>query len=187
MLFLFLNLGYNEGVKFLDPNDALKQFNVYGAQDVADLGSGAGHFSLAAARRLEGGRLFAVDVERDMLKRLSDEAALRGLSNVHVLWGDLAKLSGVPLADGAVDRAMAVSVLFQVHDRDAFVQEVRRILKPGGKVLLVDWKDDHDYGPHHAHKVGAELALALFARHGFTKERDVEAGDLHYGMILARA
>lgn len=174
-------------MKFLDPNDALRQFGIYGAQDVVDLGSGSGHFSMAAARRLEGGRLFAVDVEKDMLKRLVDEAHSAGLANIHALQGDLARLSGVPLAGGAVDRAIAANVLFQVHDRDAFVQEVRRILKPGGKVLLVDWKDTHAYGPAHTHKVTEDVAIALFSRHGFKKERDIEAGDLHYGMILIRA
>ena len=177
---------YNKEVKFLDPNDALKQFGVYGAQDVADLGSGAGHFSIAAAKRLEGGRLFAVDVEKDMLSRLVSEARSAGLANVHALRGDLAKLSGIPLGEASVDRAIAASVLFQVDDRDAFVQEVKRIVKPGGKVLLIDWKGDHPYGPHHAHKVGEDAALAVFARHGFSKERDIEAGDLHYGMIIVR-
>src|SRR5271170_4131170 len=108
-------------MKLLDPNDALKDFGVYGAQDVADLGSGAGHFSLAAAKRLDGGRLFAIDVEKDMLARLVSEAHSAGLKNVHALRGDLAKLSGIPLAEAAVDRAIAANVLFQVHDRDAFV------------------------------------------------------------------
>lgn len=174
-------------MKFLDPLDALKQFGVYGAQDVADLGSGAGHFALAAAGRLEGGRLFAIDVEKEMLSRLVSEARSAGLSNVHALWGDLARLSGVPLADEAVDRAIAANVLFQVHDRDLFVQEVKRLLKPGGKVLLIDWRVDHGYGPDQTQKVTEEVALTLFRRHGFEKERDIEVGDLHYGMIFVRA
>ena len=174
-------------MKLLDPNDALKDFGVYGAQDVADLGSGAGHFSLAAAKRLEGGRLFAIDVEKDMLARLVSEAHSAGLKNVHALRGDLAKLSGIPLGEAAVDRALAANVLFQVHDRDAFVQEVKRILKPGGRLLLIDWKDDHAYGPHPSHKVAGDVAVALFSRHGFKKERDIEAGEMHYGMIFIRA
>jgi len=173
-------------VKILDPKEVLRQFGLYGAQDVADLGSGTGHFSIAAAERLEGGRLFAVDVEREMLNRLVDEAHRKGLINVHALHGDMARLSGVPLGDASMDRAIATSVLFQVDDRDAFVQEIKRIVKPGGKVLLVDWREDHSFGPHHTHKVAPDAALALFSRHGFTKESDVDAGDLHYGMILIR-
>jgi ubiquinone/menaquinone biosynthesis C-methylase UbiE len=174
-------------MKFLDPHDALKQFGVYGAQDVGDLGSGAGHFSLAAARRLEGGRLFAIDVEKGMLARLVSEARSSGFGNIHALWGDLARLSGVPLADASLDRAIAANILFQVHDRDLFVQEVKRLVKPGGKVLLIDWRDTHGYGPEQSHKVSPESAHALFRRHGFTKERDIETGDVQYGMIFVRA
>lgn len=174
-------------MKFLDPVDALKQFGVYGVQDVADLGAGAGHFALAAAGRLEGGRLFAVDIEKDMLARLVTEAHSAGLTNVHTLWGDLARLSGVPLADAAIDRAIAANVLFTVADRDVFVSEVKRLLKPGGKVLLIDWKSTHAYGPELNNKVTEEVAVALFNKHGFKKERDIEVGDLHYGMIFVRA
>ncbi len=173
-------------MKFLDPNDALKQFGLYGTQHVADLGSGAGHFALAAAKRLEGGTLFAIDIERDMLKRLVDEAHLGGLTNIHALWGDISRLTGVPLAGETVDRVIATNVLYQVDDRNIFVQEVKRLLRPGGKVLLIEWKESMQGGPHAKHKVTEDTALALFRRHGFEKERDIDAGDVHYGMILVR-
>ncbi len=174
-------------MKFLDPKDALKQFGVYGTQHVVDLGAGAGHFSLAAASRLEGGRLFAVDIEKEMLSRLVAEAHAGGLHNIHTLWGDISRLTGVPLAGETIDRAIATNVLYQVDDRNAFVEEVKRLLRPGGKVLLIEWKESAQGGPHQKHKVAEEVALALFRRHGFEKERDIDAGDMHYGMILVRA
>ena len=173
-------------MKFLDPKDTLKQFGIYGTQDVADLGSGSGHFAMAAAPRLDGGRLFAIDVEKEMLARLVSEAKDRGHTNIHPIWGDISKCRGVPLADECVDRAIAANVLFQVDDRNAFIEEIKRLLRPGGKVMLIDWQNTHDAGPHHTHKVSKDVALALFGRHGFVKERDVDAGDFHYGMILVR-
>lgn len=173
-------------MKFLNPKDALKQFGIYGTQHVADLGSGSGHFSLAAAGRLDGGVLYAVDVDKEMLSRLVSEAGHHGHSNLHPIWGDLCKPKGVPLADECVDRAIAANVLFQVDDRNAFVQEIKRLLRPGGKVLLVEWKHSADGGPTENHKVSEDMALALFGRHGFVKEGDIDAGDFHYGMILKR-
>ena len=174
-------------MKFLDPNDALKQFGVYGTQHVADFGSGAGNFALAAAARLEGGRLFAIDIEKEMLARLVTEAHIGGLTNIHTIWGDIARLTGVPLAGETIDRAIATNVLYQVDDRNAFVEEMKRLLRPGGKVLLIEWKESMPGGPHAHHKVTEEVALALFRRHGFEKERDIDAGDMHYGMILVRS
>jgi ubiquinone/menaquinone biosynthesis C-methylase UbiE len=173
-------------MKFLDPNHVLKQFGVYGTQHVADFGSGAGHFALAAARRLDGGKLFAIDIEKEMLARLVSEAHTHGLHNVHPLWGDVSRLTGVPLAGETIDRAIATNVLFQVDDRDAFVQEMKRLLRPGGKVLLIEWKESVQGGPHHKHKVTEAAALAIFRKHGFEKEKDIDAGDVHYGMILVR-
>ena len=173
-------------MRILDPRNALRELGVYGAQHVVDLGAGAGHFALLAAERLEGGRLFAVDLERDMLARLVSEAESRGHKNVHVLWGDASRVAGVPLADAALDRAIAASVLFQVDDRNGFVQEARRLLRPGGKILVVEWRTNAPGGPHPHHRISAEVMTALFSRHGFTKESDIDAGDLQYGMIFVR-
>ena len=170
----------------LDPVKVLQEFGVFGTEHVADLGAGAGHFSLEAARRLDGGRIIAIDIEKEMLSRLVAEARERGHEHLHTVWGDLATIGGVPIANESFDKAIAVSVLFQVDDRDAFVQETKRLIRPGGKLLLIDWKEGTTFGPHHEHRVTEVEALTLFRRHGFEKERDVTAGDYHYGMILIR-
>lgn len=171
-------------MKFIDPQHVLRQFGVFGSQHVLDLGSGAGHFALAAAPRLEGGRLYAVDVDRGMLKRLVDEAERLGHAHIHTICGDACRRGGVPLSDHSVDKILATNIFFQVDDRDAFAQEIKRLLKPGGKVLIVDWSDSHDFGPRKAHKISKDDIQAHFARHGFIYEQDIDAGDYHYGMIL---
>ncbi len=171
---------------FLDPVKVLQEFGIFGTQDVADFGAGAGHFSLEAARRLEGGRIFAVDIEKGMLSRLITEAHERNHDHVHAVWGDLARIGGVPVANESFDRVIAVSILYAVDDRDAFVQETKRLVRPGGKVLLVDWKDGTNVGPHHEHRISEIEAFTLFKKHGFEKEKDINAGDYHYGMILIR-
>ncbi len=173
-------------MKFLDPNNVLRQFGIYGTQDVADLGAGAGHLSFAAAARLEGGRLFAVDLEKEMLSRLVSEAKRLGHTNIHPIWGDASRPRGIPLGDAVLDRAIASNVLYQVDDRNGFVEEVKRLLRPGGKLLLIEWKSDTIGGPHSKHKVSEEMALSLFSRHGFKKEKDIDAGEYHYGIIFGR-
>lgn len=182
----FLLLCYNSFMRFLDPLDALRQFGVYGAQDVADLGTGSGHFALHAAPRLEGGRLFAVDIEKEMLSRLVSEAKHLGHTNIHPIWGDLSSRKGVPLSDGSIDKAIASNILFQIDDREIFAKEIKRMLKPKGKVLVIDWNPDVEFGPHTKHRLKKEEAHALFERHGFKKDKDIDAGDYHYGMIFAR-
>lgn len=171
---------------FLEPSKVLKEFGVFGAQNVADFGAGAGHFTLEAAERLDGGRIFAIDIEKDMLSRLKSEAHERNHTHVDTIWGDLAKIGGVPITDQAFDKIIAVSILYTIDDKDAFVQETKRLVRIGGKVLLVDWKQNVIFGPHYQTRVAEEEALRLFRKHGFEKEKDIDAGQYHYGMILVR-
>lgn len=173
-------------MRLFDPQGVLRELGLYGAQHAADIGSGAGHLSRVAAERLEGGRLFMVDVDKDMLARALSDVRERGHSHVHAIWGDAAKYKGVPLADASLDRAIATNVIFTVDDRDAFAKELGRLVKPGGKLLLIDWLDTHDHGPRRQHKVAPREVEQLFSRHGFRKEKEVDAGDLHYGIIFVR-
>lgn len=172
-------------MKFLTPEAVLREFGLYGTLDVGDFGAGAGHFSLAAAKRLEGGRLFAIDIEKEMLGRIISDARDRGLSNVHSIWGDVASHRGVPLADASLDRVLLTNMLSFVHDRDATVREVKRVLRPGGRVLVVDWHDTSAGGPHRHQKLTKDAAESLLSRHGFVKHGEVEAGDHHYGIIVS--
>ena len=173
-------------MQFLDPRRALREFGLYGREEVADLGARSGFFSLAALDRLDGGRLFAVDVDSDMLRRLATEAKGRGHTHVHTLVGDAERLGGVPLADESVDKVIAANIVHTLSDRDAFVQEVKRILRKKGKVLVIDWNDEYDLGPRKSHKVCKDDVCVYFTKHGFSVEKHIDAGACHYGMILAK-
>ncbi len=171
---------------FLDPNHVLKQFGVYGAQDVADFGVGGGHIALTAARRLEGGTLFAVDLEKEILSRLVAEAHLRGHKNIHPIWGDFSRPKGVPLKDESLDRIIIANTIHGIDDRNGMILEAKRLLRPDGKILLIEWHEGVQGGPHPKHKINEDVAVSLFGRHGFKKECDIDAGECHYGMILVR-
>lgn len=171
---------------FLDPRHVVRQFGVYGRDEVADFGAGSGYLSLAAAERLDGGKLYAIDVDKEILARLAADAQHLGHDHVHTLAGDIACIGGVPLKENSVDKVIASNVLFQVDDRDAFIQEIDRVLRDEGKVLVIDWSDNHNLGPRDSHKVSRDDIVDHFTRHGFTCEKDIDAGECHYGMILSR-
>jgi len=94
---------------------------------VLDLGSGGGH--VADALRAHGARTLCVDVEHGVVA--AGRAAYPGGEHVTA---DAAKL---PLADASVDGIFCFSVL-QYTDRDAAVAEMRRVLRPGGRIVLVE-------------------------------------------------
>src|SRR6266436_5221672 len=75
---------------FAHPHTNVAAFGLEHGMHVADFGSGSGHYALAMAEWLAGsGHVYAIDVQRDLLKRTQNEASKRGLKNVSVIWGDL--------------------------------------------------------------------------------------------------
>lgn len=172
---------------FTDPVKNLKVFGLQEGMIVADLGAGTGFYSIAAGHMVGDGKVYAIEVQKDFLTTVKNKALDEGLTNVECLWGNVEKAGGTKIGDGIVDRVIASNILFQVENKDRFITEVSRILKKGGKVLVIDWSDnDTPLGPSKETIIPESRARELFKQKGFTFERDIDAGAHHYGMILEK-
>lgn len=171
---------------FADPTSNLKQLGLEENMIVADLGAGTGFYTVAAAHLVPRGKVYAVEVQKDYLPTIKEKAHTARLNNVECLWGNIEKNHGTKIGDRVADAVVASNVLFQVEDRNGFISEIYRILKPGGKVLLVDWSGASALGPNSAHLVSKNTAEELFQAKGFKVEREIPAGEHHYGMILRK-
>jgi ArsR family transcriptional regulator len=100
---------------------------------VADLGCGEGYLTIETARW--AARVIAVDRSEVVLKRARALARRRRVSNVIWKQGQLERL---PIRDAAVDVAMLSQALHHAHNPGRAVQEAARIVKPGGRVLVLD-------------------------------------------------
>ena len=153
---------------------------------VADLGSGSGHYALEFAARLsETGRVYAVDVQRDLLHRIKNEAQRRGLKNLEIIPGDIEKMHGTHIADAVCDLVLLSNVLFQLEDPGGALLEAWRILKPTGRLGIIDWSDSFGgMGPTKVHVIKKERALELAENSGFKLLTEFSAGAHHYGLLL---
>jgi len=170
---------------FSDPASNLAKLGLMDGMKVADIGAGSGFYTLEAARKVGGsGRVYAVDVQKNLLEKLHSDATAKGLGNVEVIWGNAEKIGGTKIREGLIDRAVLSNTLFQIEKPDECALEIKRILKPGGKVLVVDWSELSPISPKTIFP--SMKAQALFEKSGFSLESTFSAGDHHYGLVFVR-
>ena len=106
--------------------------------DVADIGCGDGYLTLEMARWAR--TVVGIDRSEPVLKRAEALAARRRVTNVEWMKGDLSRL---PLGDVSVDVALLSQALHHAADPESAVAEAVRILRPGGRLLVLDLRE-HD-------------------------------------------
>ena len=127
---------------------------------VGDLGCGSGESAALLATSVS--RVIAVDHEARMLELASER--LRTFDNVDVRHGDLTKL---PIADGELDCALVMLVMHHVEDLNAALLEIKRVLRDGGRLIVVDMtrheRESYRFRMGHVHLGFERDALASMA------------------------
>ena len=183
-----------ETAHFAHPRRNVVALGIQTGMRVADFGAGSGVYTLAIAAALEGtGRVYAIDVQRDILRKITNEATRLGYQNVDVIWADLEAPRSSKLADASIDLVLISNLLFQVPDKLLVLREAQRILKPGGRVIVIDWSDPAlsgsrgaGIGPSKDDVVAKKIVLETAERAGLTLQREFAAGAHHYGLILVK-
>jgi len=169
---------------FSDPIKNLKALGLREDNIVADLGAGTGYYSLLVGNIVSKGKVYAVELQKDFLTTIKSRVADARLNNIEIIWGNVEKIGGTKITDGVVDAVIASNILFQVEDKEKFIEETKRILKINGRVLLIDWSETSIM--KNIGIVPKDKARAMFEKKGFILDREIDAGEHHYGMILIR-
>lgn len=173
---------------FAHPRRNIEVLGIEPGMKVADFGAGSGAYVLLFAEALRGsGGVYAVDIQKDLLRRIKNEAARRSLS-VEIVWDDLEEEGGSKLADNSLDLVLVSNLLFQVKRRDRVLAEATRVTRPNGRVVLIDWSESFGgMGPRPEDVCTKETALALARNAGLTLEKELDAGAHHYGLIFRKS
>jgi ubiquinone/menaquinone biosynthesis C-methylase UbiE len=153
------------------PHEVIQALELKPDAVVADIGAGTGYFSARLATMLPQGKVFAVDVEPDMVKHLAQRAKKEGRSNMQAVQGAFDD----PKLPAKVDLMLFVDVHHHIDQREQYFTNLQRYLQPGGRVAIIDFRPDAPMGPPKrsrvsADKVKAELKAAgysLAEEHGF--------------------
>ncbi len=145
-----------------------------------DLGSGTGVFALPMAQIVgEAGAVYAVDNSRDMLDYLVSASPGPQLKMVE------AEVSDTGLPAGIADFCLAAFILHELPDPSVALKEAHRLLTPGGKIVIVEWRIDSRIGPPADVKISPERARELLRTSGFDPAEDRNWSINHY-VILGR-
>ena len=172
---------------FSQPKENVLQLALRDGMKVVYLGSGSGHYAHAAAAVVgHEGRVYALEIRQDMLKHIKESVHHHHRGIVEPLWGDIEKQGGTGLRDQSMDAAILANTFFQIENRQGLVAEIKRILKPTGKLLVVDWAGSYGgIGPAPERVVSEHSAEAFFINAGFHKVKSFRGGPHHYALVFS--
>jgi ubiquinone/menaquinone biosynthesis C-methylase UbiE len=171
---------------FTDPSKNISLFNLREGMRVADFGAGSGSYTKIISEKVgHTGKVYAVDVQSNLFHKLAADVQDYPLKNTECILGDIEKKGGSKLSDKSIDAVVLSNVLFQLEDKIGVVEEIKRVLKPKGRVLVIDWADSFGgMGPASKYIVPKSKAEHLFMDRGFAKMEDINVGGHHYGVVF---
>jgi len=154
-------------------------------RDIAEFGCGYGTFTIPAAKVISG-KIYALDIEPDMIQLTNEEAKKHGLNNVKTIQRDfMAEGSGLP--DESVDYVMLFNIL-HLEKPLLLLSEANRILKKNGKLGIIHWNYDPKTprGPSMDIRPKPEQCIKWAEASGFRDPVQFDLKPYHYGIVLKK-
>jgi len=167
---------------FLKPTEVLKQLELKEDMTAADFGSGSGGWAIPLAQRLKEGRVYAIDILEEPLSALKSKVNAEKILNVQIIKSNVEAKNGSTLPSFSCDLVLMTNLLFECENKKIVLEEGKRVLKPAGRILVVDWKEESRLGPK-GPRVSVEELKELAKELDLKLEKEFEAGAYHYGMV----
>jgi ubiquinone/menaquinone biosynthesis C-methylase UbiE len=147
------------------PEEVLKALALRPGEAIADIGSGSGYFTVRLAEKVgPAGRVYAVDVDPDMVRHMNRRVRDAGLDNVRSV---LADFDDPLLGTRSVDRFFVCDTWHHVEDQDKYLAHMKKMLRAGGQVVMIDFKKEAPMGPPLEMRIAREDLLRQMKDAGF--------------------
>ncbi|HEV2236655.1 MAG TPA: methyltransferase domain-containing protein [Ktedonobacterales bacterium] len=175
-----------ERQKLLQPAKLLRSLGLRAGDTLADIGCGPGFFTLPAAEIVgPRGLVYAADIQGDMLSAVKTRANEANLTNVQVIKSSDTQ---VPIRAASVDMALLAFTLHEIDQRARFLHRVSRLLKPSGKLIIIEWEKQSDApGPPANARLTAEDAIKDAEAAGLVLAEQRNLNVFHYLCVLTPA
>lgn len=166
----------------LPPQRVLMEMKLSSEDDFADIGCGIGYFTIEAAKIIrKGKKVYALDISEEMLEETKSRALKENLKNIEFIQTDEYDLK---LESESVSYSLAVNVIHEVDDNIRFLNEIKRILKANGKLIVIDFqKTEMEMGPPLQHRISLEEMSEMLKRVGFDILEIKDFSKVFYGIL----
>jgi len=165
----------------------LAKINISSRQSVAELGCGNFGFFVFPLARIVGreGKIYAVDILKSTLEEITRTAKQENLPQITTVWSNLEIYKATKIETSSLDCALLVNILHQSDKRLEILRESVRLLKRGGKLLIIEWKDsDSPLGPSPEKRVNLTAIKLAAPKLNLEIKEEFSAGPYHFGLIL---
>lgn len=176
----------NSDTSFIRPDEFWQNLGLRAGQVIVHLGCGAGFFLIPAAKVVGAeGKAIGVDVLPNMLAEVEGKAVREGLDKIiETVRANLEEQEGSTLPTDMADWVLVANILHQSHP-ESIVRESARVVKPEGRVALVEWDvGASPFGPPVEARIAKPDVIDVAVGAGLTVEKEFRPSPYHYGLIL---
>ncbi len=156
-----------------------------GVSDAVEFGCGYGTFTIPAAKMISG-KLFAFDIDSEMVEITKNEAGKQGIQNLEAVVRDF-MAEGTGLKSESADYAMLFNIL-HLEEPVSLLSEANRILRKDGRVGIIHWNYDPTTprGPSMDIRPKPEYCIEWAKKAGFSDPRRFDLKPYHYGIVMSK-
>ncbi|MBI2448506.1 methyltransferase domain-containing protein [Candidatus Microgenomates bacterium] len=170
------------------PRSILIAVGIEKGETVVDFGCGVGYFLPELAAIVgDDGKIIAIDIDSEALTAAKAQVMKAGHKNIYGMQADLTLPSATGLAKDSIDAVLIINLLYLVKNKKAVLKEAARILRPGGRLAVMEWSEK---GPHEGLEKDQYLSFADIKKIcddlGLSSLRRFESGLSHETFIFEK-
>jgi len=148
-----------------------------------DIGAGTGYITREVAAKAPGATVHALDIEPLMVEEMEGSKENTCILPQHM------ERDVLPFARTSLDGIWSITVFHELGDPVPLLHEIRRVLRPDGRLLIIDWEkklESCEQGPPLEHRVLVEEVIAVLQEVGFSNVEEVMGFTHHFGILAGK-
>jgi ubiquinone/menaquinone biosynthesis C-methylase UbiE len=169
----------------LPPKETLISLGLTDGLDFADIGCGIGYFTLPAATIIQPANvIYAIDPSAEMITEAKKRAEEAEIQHIQFICSEPLDFK---IPNASVDFALLANVFHEISEKEPFLRQISAILRPGGKLALIEWNSRiREMGPPADHRISEEETDRWLLEGGFGEYKKMNIGEMFYGRVYIK-